>query len=108
VFFNAYYSDNQSAPHYLIVIFKEGSMKQPIRFLNKYAVYLTLFGAISACGSDSDNDDVIDITAPNILQVTPANEALDVQFDDSLQVIFDEDMLETSFDENAFELTSQA
>ena len=82
-------------------------MKQPIRFLNKYAVYLTLFGAISACGSDSDNDEPIDITAPNILQVTPANEALDVQFSDDIQIIFDEDMLDTSFDEGAFELTSQ-
>ena len=80
-------------------------MKQPIRFLNKYAVCLTLFGAISACGSDSDEP--LDITAPSILQVTPANEALDAQFDDNIQIIFDEDMLETSFDENAFSLTSQ-
>ena len=59
-----------------------------------------------ACGGSSSDDEEIDITAPNILQVSPANETQDVESSSDIQVIFSEDMLATSFDDNIFTLQS--
>ena len=82
-------------------------MKIPLITLYKYALGITILSTITACGSDSNNDEPADITAPSVLQVTPANETQNVQYDSDVQVIFNEDMLATSFSDDFFELKSE-
>ncbi len=72
----------------------------------KWPILIIASTAMVACGSGSSDDEEIDITAPNILQVSPANETLDVESSSDIQVIFSEDMLATSFNDNIFTLQS--
>ena len=83
-------------------------MRKNLRTFQKWPILILASTTIVACGSSSSNDnEELDITAPSVLQVSPANETLNVESSSHIQVVFNEDMLLTSFDDNTFSLQSE-